>query len=60
MAITQTGLTNERACRTTEHLAISCGSNKPTKEQSDRVNREVGEEMKRLELNEVVEGWGEK
>lgn len=48
----------ENSYRTQERLGINCGSLKPTKEQLDRVNREVESEMNRLELIEVVEGWG--
>lgn len=55
--MTQPDLDREKLYRIQERLALSCGASKPTKAEMDRAEREVAEDFRRLELNEVIESW---
>lgn len=50
-------LDRERLYRITERLALSCGEKPPTEAQRIRAEREVQQDMKRIELDEVVKDW---
>lgn len=47
----------EIAYRTHERMGINCGSDKPTTNQLKQINQEVRNDMKRMEFNDVMEGW---
>lgn len=55
--MTQPDLDRERLYRITERLALSCGDKPPTEAQRIRAEREVEQDMKRIELIEVMEEW---
>lgn len=45
--------------RITKRLGMLCGKSEPTEQQRKEAIKEAENDLKRIGLNEVVDGWGE-